>query len=66
VTLNTDDPVRIWTTIGREYAIAAALGLSPAQLLECTRNAVRASFTTAERRSALMAELKQWEDQHLL
>jgi len=57
VTLNTDDPVRVGTTIGREYAIAAALGFSRSELLGLTRNAVRASFTTAERRSALLSEL---------
>ncbi|MHB8645130.1 MAG: amidohydrolase family protein [Thermomicrobiales bacterium] len=54
VTLNTDDPVRVGTTIGREYAIAAALGFSRAELLACTRNAIQASFTTAERRIALL------------
>jgi adenosine deaminase len=58
VTLNTDDPVRIWTTIGREYAIAAALGFSPRELLAFTRNAIQASFTTAARRSALLDEVQ--------
>jgi adenosine deaminase len=62
VTLNTDDPVRIWTTIGREYAIAAALGFSPPELLEFTRNAVRASFTSHDRRAVLLDDLRAWED----
>ncbi len=57
VTLNTDDPVRVGTTIGREYAIAAALGFSRAELLGFTRNAIQASFTTAARRAALLSEL---------
>jgi adenosine deaminase len=57
VTLNTDLPVHLDTTIGREYAIAAALGFSPVQLLDVTRNAIRASFTTVERRAKLLAEL---------
>lgn len=61
VTLNTDNPVRTWTTIGREYAIAAALGFSPTALLSFTRNAIQASFTSAERRKALMDKLAQWE-----
>ena len=61
VTLNTDLPVHACTTIGREYAIAAALGFSPAELLGFTRNAVRASFTSAERRAALLDELRGWE-----
>jgi adenosine deaminase len=61
VTLSTDNPVRIWTTIGREYAIAAALGFSPTTLLGFTRNAIQASFTSAERRKPLMAEMDRWE-----
>jgi adenosine deaminase len=59
VTLNTDDPVRVWTTIGREYAIAAAIGFGPAELLGFTRNAVRASFASARRREALLGELQE-------
>ena len=61
VTLNTDNPVRIWTTIGREYAIAAALGFSPSDLLKFTRNAIQASFTSTERRRTLMDEVRDWE-----
>jgi hypothetical protein len=45
------------TTTGREYAVAAVLGLSPAELLAFTRNAVRASFAPAEDRANLLAEL---------
>lgn len=56
-TLNTDLPVHTATTIGREYAVAAALGFSRAELLGFTRNAVAASFAPAERRAALLAEL---------
>jgi adenosine deaminase len=61
VTLNTDDPIRIWTTIGREYAIAAALGFSPAELMAFTRNAIKSSFACAERRKVLTDEMDQWE-----
>lgn len=57
VTLNTDDPLRVGTTIGREYAIAAALGFSRAELLAFTRTAINASFTSTSRRSTLLAEL---------
>lgn len=57
ITLNTDNPVRIWTTIGREYAIAAALGFSSTELMAFTRNAIQASFTSAERRKALIDEM---------
>ena len=54
VTLNTDLPVHACTTIGREYAVAAALGCSPRDLLAFTRNAIAAAFTTEERRAALL------------
>ncbi|MGH2515797.1 MAG: hypothetical protein ACRDHP_09085 [Ktedonobacterales bacterium] len=57
VALCTDDPVQVGTTIGREYAIAAALGFSLDALRGFTENAVRASFMTPERKAALMAEL---------
>lgn len=57
VTLSTDDPVRVATTIGREYAIAAALGCGADDLLRFTRNAVRASFAPPARRAAIMAAL---------
>jgi adenosine deaminase len=57
VTLNTDLPVHVCTTIGQEYAAAAALGFSPADLLGFTRNAVRASFAPAKDRATLLAEL---------
>jgi adenosine deaminase len=60
VTLNSDDPVHVGTTIGREYEIAASLlGFSEPELLEITRNAIRASFTSPERRAALLEVLDQ-------
>ena len=55
VVLGTDDPVQACMTIGREYAIAAALGLTTDELLTITDNAVRASFMLAARREALFA-----------
>jgi len=58
VTLATDLPMHVCTTIGREYAIASALGFSPDDLLTFTRNAVAAAFTTSTRRAALLAELQ--------
>jgi adenosine deaminase len=57
-TLNTDLPIHLGTTIGREYAIAAALGFSTTELSTFTRNAIEASFTTAARRTGLLAELE--------
>jgi adenosine deaminase len=61
VALCTDNPIQSCTTIGREYAIAHALGLAPAELLGMTRNAVRAAFTTSARRQALLEELDEWD-----
>ena len=53
VTLSTDDPVRVATTIGREYAIAAILGFTAEDLRGFTRNGVRASFAPPARRAAM-------------
>ncbi|MFI5272009.1 MAG: hypothetical protein ACHQ4H_03120 [Ktedonobacterales bacterium] len=60
VALCTDDPVQVCTTIGREYAIAHALGFTPAELLGFTRNALRAAFTPPDRKAALLAALDAW------
>jgi aminodeoxyfutalosine deaminase len=54
VTLATDLPTHVCTTIGREYAIAAALGCTPRELAAFTDNAIRASFTSASRQSQLL------------
>jgi predicted nucleic acid-binding protein len=58
VALGTDDPAQLCTTIGREYAIAAALGFSHRDLLGFTDHAIRAAFTTEERRAALLEEVR--------
>lgn len=57
VALATDDPVRVCTTIGYEYAVAASLGFTPADLLAFTQNAVEAAFMPKERRASLTSEL---------
>lgn len=59
VVLGSDDPVQICTTIGREYATAAALGFTSKELLDFTYNAIRASFTSTERKNALISELRR-------
>lgn len=61
VALGTDNPVQVGTTIGDEYAAAAQLGLSDEELLELTRTAVRAGFTSDERRAELLAYLDGFE-----
>jgi adenosine deaminase len=60
VTLSTDLPVHVCTTIGREYAVAASLSFTPEELMDFTRNAVIASFTTEERRAALLTQIDNY------
>ena len=62
VALCADVPVQIATTIGREYALAHALGFSPAELVGFTTNAIHASFTTPARKATLLAELAERGD----
>jgi adenosine deaminase len=62
VALCADVPVQIATTIGREYALAHALGFSPTDLVSFTANAIRASFTTPTRKAALLAALDERGD----
>lgn len=61
VALCTDDPVQMCTTIGREYAIAGALGFATDDLLGFTRNAIRAAFIAPSQRTALLAEVDTWD-----
>jgi adenosine deaminase len=57
VTLATDNPVQLGTTIEQEYAMAAGLGMSVEQLAGFTRNAIRAAFTSDERKSTMLGQL---------
>lgn len=57
VTLATDNPIQVGTTIEREYLLAASLGITSRQLFDMTRTAIGASFTTPERRAELLANL---------
>ena len=57
VTLATDNPIQVGTTIGREYLLAASLGITHQQLLTMTRTAIAASFTTPGRRAELLGNL---------
>lgn len=61
VALGTDNPVQFGTDIANEYALAARLGISPSQLRELTAQAIRGGFTTAERKTDLLADLdRDW------
>ena len=54
VTLNTDDPVRLCTSIQREYEQGVAMGFGRDDLLSFTRQSILSSFTSEERRSTLL------------
>ena len=60
VCFNTDDPVRVCTTIGREYAIAHRLGFSLTELAAISRRAIQASFTSPERKTELLGLMDEW------
>ena len=57
VALCTDDPVQVCTTIGREYALAHALGFTLDELLAFTTNAIRAAFLPSERKRLLLEQV---------
>ena len=61
VTLSSDDPVSLHTTIGREYEQAAALGFDVPDLLGFTRNGITSSFTSAERKTSLLSQIARAE-----
>jgi adenosine deaminase len=58
VTLNSDDPPYFWTTLKREYDIAAEhFGMDEKALLGVTKTAIEAAFVDRKTRSALLARL---------
>ena len=57
VTLNSDNPVRLCTSIAREYKQAVALGFTTTELASFTRNAIEASFTSGKRKAELRDQL---------
>ena len=61
VTLSSDDPVSLHTTIGREYHLAAGLGFDAPDLLGFTRNGITSSFTSAERKTSLLSQIARAE-----
>ncbi|RED50860.1 adenosine deaminase [Aestuariispira insulae] len=62
VTLNSDDPPHFGCTIGGEYELAAAQwGLSRAQLIGFTKNAITASFADSQTKAKLLERLSGQE-----
>ncbi len=56
VTLNSDDPPYFWTTLKREYDIAAdEFGYAPRELAGFTRTALEAAFVDRKTRAELIA-----------
>jgi adenosine deaminase len=55
ITLNSDDPPYFHTSLGREYAIAAAeFGFDKAHLIEFTATAIKAAFVDGDTRARLL------------
>ncbi|MDI6026961.1 adenosine deaminase [Corticibacterium sp. UT-5YL-CI-8] len=58
VTLNSDDPPYFWTSLKREYDIAAEqFGMSEKVLMGITRTAIEAAFVDRKTKAALLARL---------
>jgi adenosine deaminase len=58
VTLNSDDPPYFWTTLKREYDIAAEhFGMNDKELTAVTRTAVEAAFVDKKTKAQLLARL---------
>lgn len=63
VTVNSDDPAYFDGYIADNFeAVRAALSLTDAQFAQLARNSITASFAPEERRSAILSEIKNWED----
>jgi adenosine deaminase len=60
VTLNSDDPPYFWTTLKKEYDVAAThFGLSPKELAGVTRTALDAAFVDRKTRAELIARAEK-------
>jgi adenosine deaminase len=59
VTLNSDDPPYFWTSLKREYDLAAEhFGMNEKALTAVTRTAIEAAFVDKKTKAALLARLK--------
>lgn len=63
VTLSSDDPISLDTTIGTEYQLAAYLGFDAYDLLGFTRNGIAASFTSDERKTDLLSRIARTDNE---
>lgn len=59
VTLNTDDPTFFQTSLAREYALMADLGLTKAELMIILENGYRAAFLPQAEIDSLVEQLQQ-------
>jgi adenosine deaminase len=60
VTLNSDDPPYFWTSLKREYDIAAEhFGMGEKDLLGATKTAIEAAFVDRKTKTALLARLAE-------
>ncbi|MBX3583035.1 MAG: adenosine deaminase [Rhizobiaceae bacterium] len=58
VTLNSDDPPYFWTSLKREYDMAAEqFGMKDAELLAVTRTAIEAAFVDRRTKAGLLARM---------
>ena len=58
VTINSDDPAYFGGYVADNYlAAASALGLTRAELAQCARNSLEASFAAADQKQAWLADL---------
>ena len=58
VTINSDDPAYFGGYVADNYlAAASALGLARAELAQCARNSLEASFAAADQKQAWLADL---------
>jgi adenosine deaminase len=58
VTLSSDDPPYFWTSLKREYEVAAEhFGLDDKALAGVTRTAIEGAFVDRKTRAALLARL---------
>ncbi|MGE3318663.1 MAG: adenosine deaminase [Candidatus Berkiella sp.] len=65
--INSDDPTFFGSSLGQEYAkVQAHWGLSDAQMLEISTNAIRASFAEETLKDQLLAQVVLYEQFHKL